>query len=167
MASQGRLDLAVTDLGDQQLKNIADPIRVYSVEVGRPATAPAKRAPASAPEKSTLPRLSVHFHLAAALAQLGRLDEARSAVKAGLVRPTYALAYAKVTRAARSDHPTFWHNSSPFPKSCARPECPNNNRDRRLAAILVGGGVGYSRLMNEGEDETGTFSICAKRISLN
>ena len=33
---KGRLDLAVTDLGDQQLKNIADPIRVYSLRC-RPA----------------------------------------------------------------------------------------------------------------------------------
>ena len=29
-----RLDLAVTDLGATQLKNIADPIRVYSLQVG-------------------------------------------------------------------------------------------------------------------------------------
>src|SRR3984957_9027101 len=32
---RGRLDLAVTDLGPTQLKNIADPVRVYSVEVGK------------------------------------------------------------------------------------------------------------------------------------
>ena len=32
---KGRLDLAVTDLGQTQLKNIADPIRVYSLEVGK------------------------------------------------------------------------------------------------------------------------------------
>ena len=45
---------------------------------------------------------AVYFHLAAALAQLGRLDEARSAVKAGLaLNPTYALSHARVTRAAR------------------------------------------------------------------
>ena len=36
---KGRLDLAVTDLGPTQLKNIADPVRVYSVEVGKPAQA--------------------------------------------------------------------------------------------------------------------------------
>jgi adenylate cyclase len=40
---QHRLDLAVTDLGPTQLKNIAEPIRVYSLEVGVPAQAkPAK-----------------------------------------------------------------------------------------------------------------------------
>jgi hypothetical protein len=36
---KGRLDLAVTDLGQTQLKNIADPIRVYSLQVGVPAVA--------------------------------------------------------------------------------------------------------------------------------
>jgi adenylate cyclase len=36
---KGRLDAAVTELGHQQLKNIADPIRVYSLEVGKVAQA--------------------------------------------------------------------------------------------------------------------------------
>jgi adenylate cyclase len=54
---KGRLDLAVTDLGPQQLKNIAEPIRVHSLEVGQPAQA--KTAPAPAPEKSDPPRLSM------------------------------------------------------------------------------------------------------------
>ena len=54
---KGRLDLAVTDLGPTQLKNIAEPIRVYSLEVGAPAAA--KPAPAPAPEKSAPPRLSI------------------------------------------------------------------------------------------------------------
>jgi len=34
---KSRLDLAVSDLGSTQLKNIAEPVRVYSVEVGKPA----------------------------------------------------------------------------------------------------------------------------------
>jgi adenylate cyclase len=34
---KSRLDLAVSDLGPTQLKNIAEPVRVYSLEVGRPA----------------------------------------------------------------------------------------------------------------------------------
>ena len=50
---KGRLDLGVTDLGPTQLKNIAEPIRVYSLDVG------AKPAPAPASEKSALPRLSI------------------------------------------------------------------------------------------------------------
>ena len=49
-----------------------------------------------------------HFYLAAALAQIGRLDEARSAVKAGLaLNPTYAISRARAARSAMSDDPTF------------------------------------------------------------
>src|SRR5471030_1830329 len=54
---KARLDLAVTDLGPTQLKNIAEPIRVYSLEVGKPAEA--KPAPVAGPEKSAPPRLSM------------------------------------------------------------------------------------------------------------
>ena len=54
---KARLDLAVTDLGPTQLKNIAEPIRVYSLQVGAPAVA--KPAPAPAPEKSAPPRVSI------------------------------------------------------------------------------------------------------------
>src|ERR1700744_5684001 len=36
---KGRLDLAVTDLGATRLKNIAEPIRAYSLQVGVPAVA--------------------------------------------------------------------------------------------------------------------------------
>jgi adenylate cyclase len=47
---KARLDLAVTDLGATQLKNIAEPIRVYSLEVGVPAQAkPARQAEAAMP----------------------------------------------------------------------------------------------------------------------
>ena len=52
---KGRLDLAVTDLGPTQLKNIAEPIRVYSLQVGAPAQV--KTALVPAPENSTPPRL--------------------------------------------------------------------------------------------------------------
>src|SRR3984885_6907650 len=49
-----------------------------------------------------------HFYLAAALAQIGRLDEARSAVKAGLaLNPTYAISRARAARSAMTDAPTF------------------------------------------------------------
>ena len=55
---KGRLDLAVSDLGPTQLKNIADPIRVYSLQVGMPAQAkPADPKPSETPpepEKSSL-----------------------------------------------------------------------------------------------------------------
>src|SRR5271163_304729 len=36
---KGRLDLAVTDLGQTRLKNIAEPIRAYSLQVGVPPVA--------------------------------------------------------------------------------------------------------------------------------
>jgi adenylate cyclase len=36
---KARLDLAVSDLGSTELKNIAEPVRVYSLEVGKPAQA--------------------------------------------------------------------------------------------------------------------------------
>jgi TolB-like protein/class 3 adenylate cyclase len=54
---RGRLDLAVIDLGPTQLKNIAEPIRVYSVDVGQLA----HPTPASveATEKSAPPCLSI------------------------------------------------------------------------------------------------------------
>src|SRR5271168_2349406 len=36
---KGRLDLAVTDLGPTALKNITEPVRAYSLQVGMPAVA--------------------------------------------------------------------------------------------------------------------------------
>ena len=56
LASQGRLDLAVGDLGPIQLKNIADPIRLYSLNVGQAAQAKSTRAVVT--EKPP-PRLSI------------------------------------------------------------------------------------------------------------
>jgi adenylate cyclase len=57
---KGRLDLKVTDLGATQLKNIAEPIRVYSLEVGGPPLAVGQHAQAPpAP-----PTLSVDHHAA-------------------------------------------------------------------------------------------------------
>ena len=53
---RGKLDLAVNDLGPTQLKNIAEPIRVYSLEIGTPAptgSGPAPATPTSA--RLTLP----------------------------------------------------------------------------------------------------------------
>src|SRR5271157_4573276 len=49
---KGRLDLKVTDLGHTQLKNIAEPVHVYSLEVGVPAQAKlAKPAEPSPPKR--------------------------------------------------------------------------------------------------------------------
>src|SRR3974377_1259020 len=50
---KGRLDLSVSDLGEKELKNIAEPIRVYSLEVGQPAEA--KPAPLESPAQTSGP----------------------------------------------------------------------------------------------------------------
>ena len=50
---KGRLDLAAADLGPTQLKNIAEPIRVYSLQVGVPAQA--KPATEAAPATQAKP----------------------------------------------------------------------------------------------------------------
>ena len=48
------------------------------------------------------------FYLAAALAQLGRLDEARSAVKAGLaLNPAFTLSRTRASGSALSDDPAY------------------------------------------------------------
>ena len=60
---KGRLDLAVSDLGATQLKNIAEPVRVYALEVGKPAQA--KLVKATAP-----PRRSMFVLLAAGIVVL-------------------------------------------------------------------------------------------------
>jgi adenylate cyclase len=56
---KARLDLAVTDLGATQLKNIVEPVRVYSLEVGVPAVAksvqPTESAARQAPAVLPLP----------------------------------------------------------------------------------------------------------------
>ena len=52
---KGRLDLAVTDLGPTQLKNIAEPIRAYSLQVGVPAGAkPATEPKPPEPQKRSM-----------------------------------------------------------------------------------------------------------------
>jgi len=67
---KGRLDVAVTDLGPTQLKNIAEPVRAYSLEVGDPARAkPAKPAEPGTASAST-PQKRRFAPLAAALAAL-------------------------------------------------------------------------------------------------
>ena len=52
---KARLDLAVSDLGSTELKNIAEPVRVYSLEVGKPAPAkPATQAKRPEPKTSSI-----------------------------------------------------------------------------------------------------------------
>src|ERR1700733_4167400 len=57
---KGRLDLAVTDLGPLQLKNHAEPIRVYSLEIGQPTQANITTA-AKAAEAPTGPKKRSRF----------------------------------------------------------------------------------------------------------
>src|SRR5208337_3643954 len=53
---RARLDIAVSDLGPVMLKNIAEPIRVYSLQVGVPSEAsPTSPIVAPAPARLTLP----------------------------------------------------------------------------------------------------------------
>ena len=56
-----------------------------------------------------------YFRLAAALAQFGRIDEARSAVKAGLaLNPTFAISRARAAWTAWSDDPTYLSQLEPI-----------------------------------------------------
>jgi TolB-like protein/class 3 adenylate cyclase/Flp pilus assembly protein TadD len=54
---KSRLDLAVSDLGPTELKNIAEPVRAYSLEVGVPQAKAAPQVKSFSP--STPPRLSL------------------------------------------------------------------------------------------------------------
>ena len=69
---RGRLDLAVHDLGLKQLKNIAEPMRAYALEVGQPALAkPAPSATlADQPKAVASKRRMGSASLAAAIAAL-------------------------------------------------------------------------------------------------
>jgi Flp pilus assembly protein TadD len=56
-----------------------------------------------------------YLSLAAALAQLGRLDEARSAAKAGLaLDPAFSISRARAASTARSDDPTYLAQLEPI-----------------------------------------------------
>jgi adenylate cyclase len=88
---KGRLDLKVTDLGPTQLKNIAEPIRAYSLQVGVPAEArpaePLKPA-APAPRKRRLGFAPLAAVLAALVVLIAGaawwlLDANRPAIVAG------------------------------------------------------------------------------------
>src|ERR1700728_2229870 len=66
---RGRLNFAVSDLGPTQLKNIAEPVRVYPREVGIPATPTPETPTRSAePEKVAAPPAGPNRHSIAVLA---------------------------------------------------------------------------------------------------
>ena len=87
---KGRLEMAVSDLGATQLKNIAEPVHVYSLEVGQPAqakpavTVAAAKAGSAAPALQPRAWLSRWPALAAALA-LALLAAGAFAWRAGYV----------------------------------------------------------------------------------
>ena len=56
---KARLDLSVSDLGSTQLKNIAEPIRVYSLQVGTKAAATTPEPATSRPATAAPPKLSI------------------------------------------------------------------------------------------------------------
>ncbi len=56
---RGRIDAEFVDLGEKDLKNIARPVRVYSLATGSSSRTPAQARPAPTPEKSGAPRLSI------------------------------------------------------------------------------------------------------------
>ena len=84
---KGRLDLAVTELGPTQLKNIADPIRVYSLEVGQPAQAKPAATVAAAKSESAAtspkPRAFLRWPALAAALALALLAVGALAWRAG------------------------------------------------------------------------------------
>ena len=66
---KGRLDLKVSDLGPTHLKNIAEPVRVYALEVGKSATPPPVEfsGPVAAPQRRA-PRAALAIALSALVA---------------------------------------------------------------------------------------------------
>jgi TolB-like protein len=95
---KSRLDLAVTDLGPTQLKNIAEPVRVYSLEVARPSEAKPSPPPTlaiepqSAPSSPQVSRWSLHWPALAAIAALVILAAAGGwyVLSGRLTKPTQA-----------------------------------------------------------------------------
>jgi tetratricopeptide (TPR) repeat protein len=66
-----------------------------------------------------------HFVLGAALAQLGRQDEARSAVKAGLaLNPAFSISRARANWTAMSDDPTYLASIRPVFEAMRRAGVP-------------------------------------------
>jgi TolB-like protein/class 3 adenylate cyclase/Flp pilus assembly protein TadD len=66
-----------------------------------------------------------HFGLGAALAQLGRLDEAHSAVKAGLaLNPAFSISRARALWTAQSGDPTYLAQLEPILEGLRKAEVP-------------------------------------------
>jgi tetratricopeptide (TPR) repeat protein len=72
------------------------------------------------------PNYALSFlHLAAALAQLGQLDEARSAARAGLaLNPAYSVSRRRASWTAQSDDPTYLAQLEPILEGMRRAGIP-------------------------------------------
>ena len=105
-----------------------------------------------------------HFFLAAALANLGKLDEARAGASVGL---TYSirLSQSSVSRGHESDNPIFsWQGRSRSSKEHAQGRPAERISETwKIAAILATDGVGYSRLMGEDEARTALSTSGARQ----
>src|SRR6516162_7278424 len=83
---KGRLDLAVTDLGKTPLKNIAEPVHAYSVEVGKPAQAKAfKRRLAPLPLAAAIAALLLLAAASGWYMVAGRLTKPAEAARLSMV----------------------------------------------------------------------------------
>jgi hypothetical protein len=85
-----------------------------------------------------------HFCLAAALAHLGRLDEARSAVQAGLTL-NQTFTFLRFRAGTPGDNPTFLAQRERIYEACARPRCLRGEREAEISAILNGWAIAYHR----------------------
>ena len=88
---KGRLDFVVTDLGPTQLKNIAEPVRAYSLEVGKPAQVrPTK--PASLKHRSKYMLLAAGIvALVAITASVWLFVRPTSAPEAAAIAPRFSI----------------------------------------------------------------------------
>ena len=78
-----------------------------------------------------------YFSLAIAIAQLDRLDEARSAVKAGLaLNPSYSISRAQRHLDRNEQRPDLSGRGRARSTACARPDSRTMIAVRRLAAML-------------------------------
>ena len=121
------------DLGPIQLKNIADPIRVYSLDVGAPVDM--KPTPAPAPQTSAAPRLSIvvlpfaniggdpaHEHFVDGVTESLTTDLSR--IRGRLRRrPQHRFHLQRQTARREDDRPRF-----------ERPVCPRRQRSARRSS---------------------------------
>ena len=76
---------------------------------------------------------SAHFYLAAALAQLGRSDEAKAAARAGLALAP-ASPFTATVPVHRATIRPIWRSASAFMKACARQEYRRDERPQAASS---------------------------------